>query len=220
MKTGDSVISNSAGYNVHHEHNVAQPLHLQRLEASLNIEPFMAYAQDILSHSLTSSEDSDSDMNTDCLAPDEKVSNGIATSKCGKHNPNADFFHSNKFKNNCFLFRFIDRQNDKLQIYNLSQIGPDRKWLQDVLLSDTETDPELSDEDDYIREMLKEHVKEKKIRAKYYQNPHVSLSSFNIPAVWPKIDFKMIFLNRIPNMDITERVSYRMLICIMNINVK
>lgn len=68
-----------------------------------------------------------------------------------------------------------DRQNDKLQIYNLSQIGPDRKWLQDILLSDTESEPELSDEDEYIRDMLREHVKEKKIRSKYYQNPHVSL---------------------------------------------
>lgn len=70
---------------------------------------------------------------------------------------------------------FTDRQNDKLQIYNLSQIGSDRKWLQDILLSDTETDvDEPSDEDEYIREMLKEHVKERKVRAKYYQNPHVS----------------------------------------------
>lgn len=68
----------------------------------------------------------------------------------------------------------LDRQNDKLQIYNLSQIGPDRKWLQDILLSDTESEPELSDEDEYIREMLREHVKEKKIRTKYYQNSHVS----------------------------------------------
>lgn len=73
-------------------------------------------------------------------------------------------------------FVFLDRQNDKLQIYNLSQIGPDRKWLQDILLSDTETEPEPSDEDEYIRDMLREHVKEKKIRAKYYQNPHVSAS--------------------------------------------
>lgn len=184
MKTGDSVISNFAGYNVNHEHNVAKPLHLQRLEASLNIEPFMAYAQEILSHPLTSSEDSDSDVNTDCLALDEKVSNGIVTSKCGKHSSIDDFsIHTNSTMIPNILFRFIDRQNDKLQIYNLSQIGPDRKWLQDILLSDTETDPELSDEDEYIREMLKEHVKEKKIRSKYYQNPHVSIFTFHIPTV-------------------------------------
>lgn len=76
---------------------------------------------------------------------------------------------------------FADRQNDKLQIYNLSQIGTDRKWLQDILLSDTETDAdEHSDEDEYIREMLKNHVKEKNIRAKYYQNPHVSVESSRV----------------------------------------
>lgn len=74
----------------------------------------------------------------------------------------------------CFV---LDRQNDKLQIYNLSQVGPDRKWLQDILLSDTESEPELSDEDEYIREMLKEHVKEKRIRAKYYRNSHVSFEA-------------------------------------------
>lgn len=82
----------------------------------------------------------------------------------------------------CFLLS--DRQNDKLQIYNLSEIGTDRKWLQDILLSDTESDvDEPSDEDEYIREMLREHVKEKKIRAKYYQNPHVSqtIQSSHIP---------------------------------------
>lgn len=54
-------------------------------------------------------------------------------------------------------------------------MGADRKWLQDILLSDTDSDPDLSDEDEYIREMLKEHVKEKKIRTKYYQNSHVSI---------------------------------------------
>lgn len=52
-------------------------------------------------------------------------------------------------------------------------MGTDRKWLQDILLSDTASEPDESDEDEYIREMLKDHVKEKKIRAKYYQNPHV-----------------------------------------------
>lgn len=47
--------------------------------------------------------------------------------------------------------------------------------MQDILLSDTESEPDPSDEDEYIRDMLREHVKEKKIRAKYYQNPHVSV---------------------------------------------
>lgn len=84
MKMGDATITNAAaGFNMQHEHTMAKPLYIQRLEASLNIEPFMSYAQDILSHPLSSSEDSDSDVNTDCLAPGEKVLNGIVTSKCG-----------------------------------------------------------------------------------------------------------------------------------------
>lgn len=56
--------------------------------------------------------------------------------------------------------------------------------MQDILLSDIETDAdEDSDEDDYIREMLKDHVEEKKVRAKYYQNPHVSVTWVVCPGV-------------------------------------
>lgn len=40
---------------------IAQPLHIQRLEASLDMGPFMNYAQNMLLRPLTSSEDSDSD---------------------------------------------------------------------------------------------------------------------------------------------------------------
>lgn len=59
-------------------------------------------------------------------------------------------------------------------MYNFTQIGPDRKWLQDILLSDTESDGDISDEDEYIRSMLRDHVKERKYRTKYYQNANVS----------------------------------------------
>lgn len=39
----------------------AQPLHIQRLEASLDMGPFLSYAQNLMQRPLTSSEDSDSD---------------------------------------------------------------------------------------------------------------------------------------------------------------
>lgn len=80
----DSTITNTFGFNLNHGQEMAKPLFTQRLEASLNIDPFISYAQEILSQPLSSSEDSDSDVNTDALAPDEKISNGIITSKCGK----------------------------------------------------------------------------------------------------------------------------------------
>lgn len=80
----ESTMKNAVGFNLNHNHTIAKPLYIQRLEASLNIDPFLSYAQDVLSKPLSSSEDSDSDVNTDVLAPDEKIMNGIVTSKCGR----------------------------------------------------------------------------------------------------------------------------------------
>lgn len=152
---------------------LAKPLKMQRLEASLNIDPFVAFAQEIMSNPITSGEDSDSETNADFLAPGEKVVNGVVSSALGMLPENWSIKFS-KIEKTYVHIDSLDRQNDKLQIYNLSQIGSDRKWVQDTLLSDTESDHEHSDEDEYIQEMLKEHIREKKIRAKYYQNIHVS----------------------------------------------
>lgn len=76
--------SNTMNFNAHHaKQTLAKPLYIQRLESSLNITPFMSYAQDILAHPLSSSDESDSDVNGDVLAPGDKILNGIMTSKCG-----------------------------------------------------------------------------------------------------------------------------------------
>lgn len=65
--------------------------------------------------------------------------------------------------------------DEKELMYNAAEnIDEERKWLYDVLLSDTESDSEITDEDRYIAEMLKEHAQEKKLREKYHQNPSVS----------------------------------------------
>lgn len=62
----------------------AEPLHIQRLEACLDLGPFMKYAQDILSRPLTSSDDSDSDVNPEILGPGDRVMNGVVSSQSGK----------------------------------------------------------------------------------------------------------------------------------------
>lgn len=67
-----------------HGQKLAPPLNLQRLEASLDIRPFLSYAQDILSRPLSSSEDSDDEVNAELMSPGDKILNGIVTSKCGK----------------------------------------------------------------------------------------------------------------------------------------
>lgn len=63
---------------------------------------------------------------------------------------------------------------DKELMFNAENVGEDRKWLLNLLLSDTESDSEVSDVDKYIGEMLKEHKREKKIRERYHRNPSVS----------------------------------------------
>lgn len=87
----DTPAPNAMNFNMNHGQAMAKPLYIQRLEASLNIEPFMTYAQEMLAQPLTSSEDSDSDVNTNILAPDEKITNGIVTSKCGKFSAQLSF---------------------------------------------------------------------------------------------------------------------------------
>lgn len=62
----------------------AEPLHIQRLEACLDLGPFMKYAQEILSRPLTSSDDSDSDVNPDMLGPGDRVMNGVVSSQSGR----------------------------------------------------------------------------------------------------------------------------------------
>jgi chromatin-remodeling ATPase INO80 len=75
---------------------------------------------------------------------------------------------------------------DKELMFNADNIGEDRKWLLNLLLSDTESDSEISDVDKYMSEMLKEHKREKKLREKYHSNP--SVSNF-------KINFRFKFAN-------------------------
>lgn len=71
------------------------------------------------------------------------------------------------------LEQIPERRNDKCHVYNFSQIGIDRKWLQDVLLSDTDdTDEDIKDEDRHIKSMLRQHVKEKKFRERFHKVPN------------------------------------------------
>lgn len=70
----------------------------------------------------------------------------------------------------------LERNEDKRYLYNLTSVGPERLWIQNLLLSDTETESEISDEDSHIREMLKNHLSERKYRGKYYSTLNVRLT--------------------------------------------
>lgn len=92
----------------------------------------------------------------------------------------------------------LERMEDKKHIFNFESVGPEREWLKDILLSDTDTDSIISDEDEYIRVVLKSHVKEKKHRNKFYGNVNVRCSKF----IFNYMHIHYPFIFRISNMDI------------------
>lgn len=55
-------------------------------------------------------------------------------------------------------------------MYNFRDVHDDRKWLRDIVLDTADTETDISDEDEYVKQMLGEHVKEQKYRAQYYQS--------------------------------------------------
>uniref|UniRef100_A0A182MB26 Chromatin-remodeling ATPase INO80 n=1 Tax=Anopheles culicifacies TaxID=139723 RepID=A0A182MB26_9DIPT len=57
------------------------------------------------------------------------------------------------------------------RMFDFSTVGSERMWLKNLLLSETETESEISDVEEYIQQMLKEHKREKKIREMYNDSP-------------------------------------------------
>ncbi|XP_052873524.1 chromatin-remodeling ATPase INO80 [Anopheles cruzii] len=55
-------------------------------------------------------------------------------------------------------------------MFDFSAVGSERMWLKNLLLSETETESEVSD-DEYVTWMLKNHLLQKKIREKYNDSP-------------------------------------------------
>lgn len=64
---------------------LAKPLHIQRLEACLDMTMFMEYARNLLSQPLSSDESSDSDENLQDIVFKERNKNDITTSKEGEY---------------------------------------------------------------------------------------------------------------------------------------
>ncbi|XP_058985395.1 chromatin-remodeling ATPase INO80-like, partial [Musca domestica] len=131
---------------------MAEPLHKQRLEAALDMRPFMQQAREILSRPLTSPEESEADDSPGEESYDDESAMGGSRKKKSKK-----------------LGTKQERQAVKSSLYNFSELTADREWLYDVIMSDTDTETDISDEDDYVKEMLKTHMKQQKLRENYYK---------------------------------------------------
>uniref|UniRef100_A0A182QXK5 Chromatin-remodeling ATPase INO80 n=1 Tax=Anopheles farauti TaxID=69004 RepID=A0A182QXK5_9DIPT len=72
-----------------------------------------------------------------------------------------------------FVHQAAARSNRE-RMFDFSTVGSERMWLKNLLLSETETESDISDVEEYIQQMLKDHLKEKMIREKYNDSPHNS----------------------------------------------
>ncbi|XP_033207713.1 chromatin-remodeling ATPase INO80 [Belonocnema kinseyi] len=130
------------------EAEMAAPLHLQRLERSVNVQPFLTQINDLF-RNRASNEDNESSDSSD---GSETYLEDILTQK-------------------------EEERVNKLRLYNMNSIGEERRWLQDVLLSETsdssssESDTEGPITEDDFQEMLKFHILRKKYQARFYQKP-------------------------------------------------
>ncbi|XP_034174999.1 chromatin-remodeling ATPase INO80 [Osmia lignaria lignaria] len=131
------------------EAEMAAPLHLQRLERSLNVQPFLRQINELFQD--PASED------------DKSISSESSEG-------------SDNYLDNVLIRKEEERIN-KLRVYNMSNVGEERRWLQDILLSDSsdssasgsDTDSPITEED--FQEMLKFHILRKKYQARFYQKP-------------------------------------------------
>ncbi|XP_067614395.1 chromatin-remodeling ATPase INO80 [Eurosta solidaginis] len=137
---------------------VAEPLHIQRLEAALNMRPFMEYARHVLSEPLSSPGDSSEE--DDAKKGHDRNSDNSDDQEGGMSKKKKRLMGTKE-----------ERQNVKMHLYNFNDLTNDREWLYDVLLSDSDSETEISDEDDYVKELLKTHMFEQKHRENFYKKP-------------------------------------------------
>ncbi|XP_049885990.1 chromatin-remodeling ATPase INO80 isoform X2 [Pectinophora gossypiella] len=141
-----------AGKSTLKKHEVARPLHIQRLETALDIRPFVNQVENILNSDAESNSDDDDDPKTtenEFYRGDKKM-HGVVTTK-------------------------QERQGDRLRLYNFSSVGAERQWLKNVLLS---SGSETSSEDDSpaakgrrLKRILKERRRHNNYIKEYNKDP-------------------------------------------------
>ncbi|XP_030374870.1 chromatin-remodeling ATPase INO80 [Scaptodrosophila lebanonensis] len=146
---------------------MAAPLHIQRLEAALNMRPFMAMAREVLKQPLSSAEEEEEPERIPTEAGG--VPEDAATGDTDNSSTVGVVKVKNKKRRRQLLGTKEERQSVKTQLYNFNDLTSDREWLYDLLLSDTDSETDLSDEDAYVQQLLREHMRDQRQRKNYYK---------------------------------------------------
>ncbi|XP_063977113.1 chromatin-remodeling ATPase INO80 isoform X2 [Diachasmimorpha longicaudata] len=131
------------------EAEMAVPLHLQRLERSLNIQPFLNQVNDLFQDHLS---DDGKSVSSDSSDESSSYANNVLNQK-------------------------EEKRINNLRLYNMDCVGDERRWLEDILLSDSsdssqsgsDTEGPITEED--FKDMLKFHILRKKYQGRFYQKP-------------------------------------------------
>ncbi|KAH8359538.1 hypothetical protein KR093_007388, partial [Drosophila rubida] len=157
---------------------MAEPLHIQRLESALNMRPFMEMARQALKQPLSSGSGGECSASEQEQAGHEPDDSDDSSTRVGVVRLKHKRQHRQRL-----LGSKEERQSVKAQIYNFNDLTSDREWLYDLILSDTESETQMSDEDAYISQMLREHQQEQRQRKNYYKKATVSAQRIEISSV-------------------------------------
>ncbi|XP_052896309.1 chromatin-remodeling ATPase INO80 [Anopheles moucheti] len=129
--------------------NMKKSLHTQRMLSAFGMAGYVRQAQR-LSAAVASDFSSDEEQNQYSGSSDESEEFG------------SKFYHQ------------AAARSYRERMFDFSTVGSERLWLKNLLLSETDTESDISDVEEYIQRMLKEHVREKKIRARFKDAPNNS----------------------------------------------
>merc|ERR1711935_269090 len=79
---------------------------------------------------------------------------------------------SNSQHYNGIITSRAERRADKTRLYNFSKAKKSRKWLKNILLSDSsddESDSEITEE--YLKDMMRQHKMQKKAQQEFSMDP-------------------------------------------------
>ncbi|CAH1792106.1 unnamed protein product [Owenia fusiformis] len=130
--------------------DLAAPIHIQRVEKALNLNPLLNYVEGMLNDPISGDEmgDSESDVTKDSDTDLEgnQIIQGVVIPKA-------------------------ERRADKAHMYNFSKVKKSRKWLKNILLSDTSSDEESAPITvDNLHTMLKLHKLQRGSQSEFYRD--------------------------------------------------
>ncbi|XP_038077315.1 chromatin-remodeling ATPase INO80-like [Patiria miniata] len=144
----------------------AKPLHIQRLEKAICLEPYLAYVEKVLTASTPEHSQEElykEEIGRDAVPPDDEAL---------KEDDNRD--KDIKTVHGLITSR-AERKADRRRLYNLCKVKKSRRWLKNILLSDSSDSSAAEEEEEdkpltaeELKEMIQLHRYKRQCQSKFY----------------------------------------------------